>query len=182
MMAAALVTTGAMANNKPSSEAGVAVVNTGTTLKLYYKALTAANVKVSILNEDGVLVFSETLRNTDGFVRPYNLSSIPEGEYTIEVHDQNTSHIEKVTIGQRQRTELANLFRVRGEEGKYLLTIPAKEAKDISVRIFADDQIVYDEVEAISNDFARIYNLKKVKGSLTFEIKDKKGNVTVVNY
>ena len=71
---------------------------------------------------------------------------------------------------------------MNGEEGKYLLTIPSKEAKDINVRILADDKVIYDEVQAISSDFARIYNLKKVKGAVTFEINDQKGNKTVVNY
>ena len=183
MLTAALVVTfGAMASNKPGAESGVAVVNNGTTLKLYYRGLTEANVKVSILNESGDIVFSEVLRKTDGFVRPYNISSIPEGEYTVEVSDHSNSYSEKVLIGHDRKPELASLFRVGGEEGKYLLRIPAKEAKDISVRILADDAVIYDEVEAISSDFARIYNLKKIKGALTFEIKDGKGNSTVISY
>jgi hypothetical protein len=182
LTAAVMVTFSAMASNKPGAESGVAVVNNGTTLKLYYKGLSEGKVKVSIVNESGDIVFTETLRKTDGFVRPYNISTIPQGEYTVEVSDNNTSYSEKVVIGKQPKTELANLVRVSGEDGKYLLTIPAKEAKDISVRIFSDDTMVYDEVEAISADFARIYNLKKVKGALTFEIRDGKGNSTVVSY
>ncbi|HTF21516.1 MAG TPA: hypothetical protein VK658_25735 [Chryseolinea sp.] len=181
LTASLLVTFGAMAGNIPAA-AGVAVVNQGTTLKLYYKGASETNVKVSILNESGHIVFSEVLKNVDGFVRPYNLAGIPAGEYTIEVSDQNTNHSEKVVIGQHPKAELANLVRVKGEEGKYLLTIPSKEAKDINVRILSDDKVIYDEVQAISSDFARIYNLKKVKGSVTFEINDQKGNRTVVNY
>lgn len=182
LAAAVLVTFGAVAKSIPAAEAGVAVVNNGTTLKLYYKAESEADVKVSIINDDGMIVFSEVLRDVDGFVRPYNLSNIPSGEYTIQVTDQTSTHKEKITIGSTPKSALANLYRVNGEEGKYLLTIPSKEAKNISVRIFADDKVVYDEVEAISSDFARIYNLKKVKGDVTFEIKDQKGNLTVVNY
>ena len=182
LTAAVLVTFGAMAGNTPGTAAGVAVVNNGTTLKLYYKAASESNVKVSILNDEGQMVFSEVLKNVDGFIRPYNLASIAEGEYTIEVTDQYTTHSEKVMIGTRRKGELASLFRVQGEDGKYLLTVPSKEAKDISVRIFADDKMIYNQVEAISSDFARIYNLKKIKGDLTFEIKDQKGNTTVVSY
>jgi len=182
LTAAVLVTFSALAGNTPGTSAGVAVVNNGTTLKLYYKAASESNVKVSILNDEGKVVFSETLKNIDGFVRPYNLASIAEGEYTIEVTDQNTTHSEKVMIGQRRKAELASLYRLQGEDGKYLLTVPSREAKDISVRILADDKVIYDQVEAISSDFARIYNLKKVKGDLTFEIKDQKGNSTTVSY
>lgn len=182
LTAALLVTFGAVAGNNPGTAAGVAVVNNGTTFKLYYKAASESDVKVSILNEEGKVVFSEVLKNIDGFVRPYNLSSIPNGEYTIEVADQTTTHREKVMIGAPQKTELATLLPVSGDAGKYVLTVPTKESKDISVRIFADDKVIYDEVVAITTDFARIYNLKKVKGDLTFEIKDQKGNQTVVNY
>ena len=182
LTAALLVTFGAIAGNKPGAAAGVAVVNQGTTLKLYYKGIVEANVKVSILNESGSTVYSEVLKNVDGFVRPYNLASIPAGEYTVEVTDHNTLYSEKVVIGYPAKAELARLYRVNGEEGKYLLTIPSKEAKDINVRILADDKVIYDEVQAISADFARIYNLKKVKGAVTFEINDQSGNMTVVNY
>jgi hypothetical protein len=180
--AALLVTFGAIAGNKPGAAAAVAVVNQGTTLKLYYKGIVEANVKVSILNESGSTVYSEVLKNVDGFVRPYNLASIPEGEYTIEVSDQNTLYSEKVKIRHQPKAELAKLSRVSGEDGVYLLSIPSKEAKDINVRILADDKVIYDEVQAISADFARLYNLKKVKGAVTFEINDQHGNKTVVNY
>ena len=183
MLTAALVVTfSAIAGNKPGAEAGVAVVNQGTTLKLYYKGSAETNVKVSIINESGDIVYSEVLKNVDGFVRPYNLASIPAGEYAIEVSDQYTVYKEKVTIGRQAKAELAKLYRVSGEEGKYLLTIPSREAKDISVRILADDKVIYDEVQAITADFARIYNLKKIKGTVTFEINDQKGNRTVVSY
>jgi hypothetical protein len=182
LTAAVLVTFGAIAGNKPGAAAGVAVVNQGTTLKLYYKGVSESNVKVSIRNEDGAIVYSEVLKNVDGFVRPYNLASIPTGEYTIEVSDASTIYSEKVYIGAQPKAELAKLTRMDGEEGKYLLTIPSKEAKDINVRILADDKLIYDEVQAITTDFARIYNLKKIKGAVTFEINDQKGNKTVVNY
>ena len=182
LMAATVVTFGAMASNKPGAESGVAVVNNGTTVKLYYKGIAEGKVKVMILNEDQEVVFTEILKNTDGFVRPYNISSIPAGNYTIEVSDQNATYTEQITVGREPKAELAKLFRVSGEDGKYLLTVPTREAKDISVRILADDAVIYDEAVAISSDFAKIYNLKKVKGNLTFEVTDKKGNATVVSY
>ncbi|MGC3944481.1 MAG: hypothetical protein QM762_08185 [Chryseolinea sp.] len=182
LTAALLVTFGAFAGNKPTAAAGVAVVSNGTTLKLYYKAASESNVKISISNEEGQIVYTEKLKNTDGFVRPYNLASAPSGEYTIEVTDEYSTHTEKVTIGQQHKPELASLLRVTGEDGKYLLAIPSKEAKGISIRILADDKVIYDEVMEISSDFAKIYNLKKVKGEVTFEIKDQKGNAKVVNY
>lgn len=182
LTAALLVSVAAVAGNKPTSEAGVAVVSNGTTVKLYYKAASESNVKVSIFNEDGKVVFSEKLRNIDGFVRPYNLASAPSGIYTVEVTDEFSTHTEKVAVGQRHKPELASLLRVSREEGKYLLAIPSNEAKDISIRILADDKVIYDEVMQISSDFAKVYNLKKVKGGVTFEIKDQKGNAKIVSY
>lgn len=182
LTAALLVTFGAVAKSIPGAASDVAVVNNGTTLKLYYKAESEADVKVSIMNESGMIVFSEVIKDVDGFVRPYDLSNIPAGAYTIQVADRNATHEEKISVGITPKANLANLYRVKGEEGKYLLTIPSKESKDITVRILADDQVIHNEVVAISSDFARIYNLTKVKGDVTFEVKDQKGNITVVNY
>jgi hypothetical protein len=186
LMASMLVTFGVVAGSvsgvADEGSAGVAIVNNGTTLKLYYKGTAEANVKVSILNESGKTVFTEVLRNIDGFVRPYNLSGIADGKYTIEVSDKNTTHTEKIVVGAPRKADIAHLQRIKGDAGKYLLTVPAREAKDINVRIMADDRVIYEQVEAISSDFARIYNLKKVTGALTFEITDKLGNIKVVNY
>src|SRR5579864_5552739 len=75
----------------PIKGSSVAVTNAkGSTLfKLYYKSENAGRVKITIEDEKGNTVFSETMKNADGFVRPYNFQELPEGQYTIAVEDES---------------------------------------------------------------------------------------------
>ena len=180
-VASMLVAVGAYAGT-PGTTAKVAVVQQGATLKLYYKGTTPCSVRVSIAGENGDVIYAETIKDVEGFVRPYNVSDVDNGEYTVTVTDKNTTYTEKVRIGQKRDEAIAGLIRVSGERGKYILRVPAGEPKDLSVTIFADNREIYRESLAINSDFAKVYNLNSVKGSLAFEISDNQGHSTVINY
>jgi hypothetical protein len=167
----------------PANTSGVAVVKKGTTFRLYYKANESGNVRISILNDSKKVVFTETLYDIDGFVRPYNVSNLSEGVYTIEVAEHGKRHVETIEVVRDRSERLAHVLRVSGEEGKYLLTVSNKKADDITVRIYdGANNKIYDEVEAVSTDFARIYNLKKYSGTFTFEVTDGSGKTKKLSY
>ncbi len=169
--------------SNPGAAPGVAVIQNGTSVKLYYKGTEASNVKISILNAANEIVFREVIRDIDGFVRPYDVAELAEGEYTIEVSDKNGKHTEKVTIRRKTKEKLAHVYKVKGEEGRYLLTVSNKGSEDITVRIYDEsNNVIYDQVEAVSTDFARIYNLKQYSGKFTFLITDSKGQSKTISY
>ncbi|MEJ7646617.1 MAG: hypothetical protein WKF87_18615 [Chryseolinea sp.] len=169
--------------DKPDASSGVAIVKQGTTFRLYYKGFESNNVKVSILDSDKKVLFSETLFNVDGFVRPYNFTNLAEGHYTIEIADRHNRHSENIDVVRDKSENLAHILKVTGEDGKYLLTVSNKKSDDITVRIFdGKNQIIYDEVQTVSTDFARIYNLKKYTGKFTFEVTDGSGNTKSISY
>ena len=74
---------------EPESPLGVSIVKSGTLVKVFYRAEESGNVKVTIFNDKGVVVFKETLPNTDDFMRPYNFSALPKGVYIIRLTDKN---------------------------------------------------------------------------------------------
>src|SRR3954469_3051791 len=78
-----------VANENPSSASKVNVKKENeNTFVVTYKPVKATNVKVSIVNGSGNTIFSEMLKNTEGFMRPYNFSGLAEGIYTIEIADE----------------------------------------------------------------------------------------------
>jgi len=169
--------------DNPASSSGVAVVKKGTTFRLYYKGNELGNVKVSIINDSKTVVFTETFHNVDGFVRPYNVSNLKEGVYTIEIADRGNRHLETIEVVKDRSEKLAHVLKVAGEEGKYLLTVSNKKSDDITVRIYDEDNNkIYDEVQSISTDFAKIYNLKKYNGTFTFEVTDSTGNTKKISH
>jgi hypothetical protein len=159
-----------------TSPAGVAVMKSGSTFKVFYKGANTAAVRISIYGDNRTLVFSEVVRNVESFVRPYNFSSLPEGNYTVEVNDGTSVKIEKLAYW-KAKARFIHLNRI-GETDKYILSVPNRGEDVLRIKIYnaAGDEL-YSQMEAISADFAKLYTLKGVSGKIFFEITDKTGTV-----
>ncbi len=165
----------------PASTNGVGIMKKGSTFHVYYKSPNAANVKVNIYDANNKIVFTETIRKVDGFVRPYNFSDLAYGEYTIEIQEGNQRLTEKVSYAPKVNN-LAHVTKVTGSDNKYVVAVPNKTQDVISVKIYNDNTLLHQEQLQILNDFAKVYNLGDVKGKVSFEVTDSKGNSKVVSY
>ena len=155
---------------------GVAVMKNGETFKLLYKGTQNSNVKVLILNDNNEIVFSERIKNTDGFVRPYNFTALPEGNYRFEVTDSNGLQSEQINYRKPTNDKVAHLIRVAGTDEKFILSVPNRGNDIITVTIFDEDNaVLYSGIEKITGDFAKVYNVQKLEGKATFNVTDSKG-------
>jgi hypothetical protein len=169
-------------NEMPNATSGVAVVSDGATFRLYYRGTDKNNVKISIRNEEDDIVYSEVIRKSTGFVRPYNFSKLPEGKYTIEIEDNSGTQLESVMYRRAGVDRLAHLQKVAGSQ-RYVLSLPGKASGEVSIRIFdANSALIYNKSEYIAGDFAKMYNLEKFEGRFMFEITDTSGNATTISY
>lgn len=178
LAALTIFSTALFANNidNPNAATGMAIMKNGTTVKLFYKGTKQADVKISIYNAANTLVYSETIKNVDGFVRPYNFTNLEEGEYSIELHGENGRQVERVIYKLGKVEKLANVMHVTGESNKYILSVANKGQDVLTIRIFGDKGVLlYSKTENVDGDFAQVYNLDKYKGGLTFEVSDSKG-------
>ncbi|GJM63360.1 hypothetical protein PEDI_39120 [Persicobacter diffluens] len=57
------------------------------TYKVLYMANMDSKVSVSIYSEAGVLVAKSTIKDKDGFMKPFRFENMPAGEYTVVVKD-----------------------------------------------------------------------------------------------
>jgi hypothetical protein len=178
LAAITIFSTALFANNidKPNAATGMAIMKNGSTVKLFYKGTKQADVKVSIYNAANTLVYSETIKNVDGFVRPYNFTNLEEGEYSIELLGDNGRQVERVIYKLGKVEKLANVMHVTGETNKYILTVANKGQDVLTIKIYGDKGVLlYSKTENVNGDFAQVYNLDKYNGSLTFEVSDSKG-------
>ncbi len=167
--------------NAPSR---VAITNaSGSTLfKLYYKSLKQGSVKVSISDEKGFAMFTETIKKVNGFMRPYNFEGLPEGQYTIQVEDESGRTIEKVNYKSGKVEQLIHVQKLASEENKYLLTIASLKAREVSIVIYdANGTLIHTENQSVSGEFAQVYDLKNVK-FFTIEVTDRDGLLKSVTY
>jgi hypothetical protein len=168
----------ANAIDKPKSPVGTSVIKSGSVFKLFYKGTRPSDVTVTILDEKGTAVYKETLRNVENFMRPYNFSSLKEGEYTIELNHEDGKQLQKISYHNAVATaqkKLMNLLRVPGTE-KYMLRVSNKGNETLKVSVFdAKHALVYSGTEKIDGDFAKIYDMNEVGQGFVIEVTDQNG-------
>jgi hypothetical protein len=182
--AVVLISTGVFANEtiEPTATSSFAVTRVaGSSLfKVHYSAYMPAQVKVSIFNESGSVIFSERIKKTDGFIRPYNFNGLEAGNYVIELDNGGNKFSEKVSYPGNRIEKFINIVKL--EEGKFLLSAKVKEKDNINVSVYNKrNELVYSAARSIKGDFAQVLNLKKLSG-FTIEVTDNNGIVKSLKY
>lgn len=177
LLAGVLVSTFAFA-----FEPGPGSTSTGSTLvkknestfKLYYQGTEKASVRVSIFNASGTEVFSETIHKTLGFIRPYNLESMGEGEYTIVTDNGTTKKSQKFNFERAAEVKAANIVKLASN--KYLLAVKGQYVSGkINVRIYDGSTLVHKQQSDVHGDFGQLFTLKNASNAINFEVTDSEG-------
>lgn len=165
--------------NEPSMT--VVAGDNANIFKVVYKSTTANRVLVSIRNSKNEVVFSESFNKMSRFTRPYNFVGLPEGEYTIEVKDNQGKKVEKVNYSLGVVNSLIKVTKI-GDQPKFMVSVANKGMNVINVSIFnaEGDQLIYN-AHIVDGDFAIVYNLVKA-GAYTFVIADKTGKRTTIEF
>lgn len=157
-----------------STTSRMAIIRNGSVIKVIYKPESASFAKVSIVNSQGVEIFRDYVKTKNGFSRPYNISRLPAGTYTVKVSDSTGDRSEEIVVGSSKKSFTYKVDKLTGEENKYALFIPVTDVKKVDVLIYnRTGDLVYRTTETIKNSFARIYNLKKVEGEVNFVVEPK---------
>ena len=160
----------------------VVAVKGSEVFKVIYRGETASRVKLNVYNEKLELVFTETMHGVDGFIRPLNFAGLQYGEYTIELIDAVGKKSEIVSYRPAQATSAIHVAKLHGDKGQYLLSAEKVEGT-MSVKIFDEqNNLLHDGATEVSTSYAKVYTLKDVVGSVTFEITDDNGTTKVVRF
>jgi flagellar hook assembly protein FlgD len=163
----------------------MSVVSDATTgiYKVVYRSAEAGKVKVSILDANKELVFTETLNNVESFSRPYNFSNLSQGEYTIVVEDKNGKTEEKVSYHFVKVQSTIEVAKIGNEQNKYLLSVENKATDLIHVRILdVTGNVLHEQSMTVNGKFSVVYNLNKVKTAPIFEVSGSDGAMKTVNF
>ncbi|MCW5910788.1 MAG: hypothetical protein KIT62_06930 [Cyclobacteriaceae bacterium] len=178
LLAGVLVSTCAFAGvaDEPGSAEGVAVTHVAgsSVLKVYYASAQAGDVKVSILDRKDRSVYTERFRKVSGFVRPYNLTGMAAGKYTIVIEDRNGVRKEEVNYSAGKIEKFINIVRLP-EQGKYLLSVRSAASDKINVNVYdSSNKLIHSVSRDIKSDFAEVLNLKDIN-DFTIEVTDSQG-------
>ena len=155
-------------------ESQMAVVKNGEIIRVIYKTTSSSQVKVTISDADGNEVFAEKVNSYEGFIRPYNFSQLPKGDYKISLTDQTGEHTKKVSTADKEW--VARVVKLKSRDDKYLVSVPYQGMGEFAVQIFdRNDQLVFVEKPNPQEDFAMVFNLKELEGA-TFRLVNQSGD------
>ena len=124
-------------------------------------------MKITIYNNVGSKVFSETILSKDGFVRPYNMNDMATGAYTFEINDGNGVETYTFDYNLPKTEEVAlgmNVQKLTGD--RYLFMLGTTENTNVVIKIANDKgDVVYDSKEYVKSQFAQVFNFKNVDSS-----------------
>jgi len=164
----------------------MSVVRAGEIFKVIYKGHDLVNVKIAITDLDGNKVFAEELISVHGFVRPYNFSQLPKGDYLVCVTDDVGMNTEKISYEEQVANDhtknwTAHLSRLNTGKNKVLVAIPQQQSNDFTIKIYNhNDDLIYMENHSQRIDFAKIYHLKNFEGGAVFHVTNNSSGETKI--
>ena len=174
----------AVGKDEPSN-AGLAVVPVkgSEVFRVIYKGESASRVKLNVYNSSSQVIFSETVNSSGGFIRPLNFSGLQFGEYTIELTDALGKKSEKVNYQPAKSGSQVHVSKLAAADGKFLLSVAQHDGEPITVRIFdGASNLIFTDTRTDASDFAKLYNVKNVDGSVTFEVSNNTGHIKTVTF
>lgn len=168
-------------DESPKETSGMAVVKKGSTsFKLIYKSELASDVDVKIFNASNNLVFAETIKNSTGFIRPYDFGKLDEGGYTIKVDNGSGEMMKNVQYQTDKARLVAQVIRI--SDKKMLLTVPGCCEDNLTIRILNQEgETIFRRCDnKVSGDFAEVFDVSHLKGLVSFEITNRRGDSTIL--
>jgi hypothetical protein len=166
----------------PKSSSKIVVVKKDEShVRLIYKSNKVSNVEVAIFNKKNELQFTEVIRKVDGFARPYDLSSLQHGAYTIVVkNDSDESLSEAIEISAIKPSLLTQVITMK-ENNKFVLTVADKKSNYVTIRVTDEEStVLYEKRESLKGQMAKLFSFKGTNNLYIFTIIDPAGNTVEV--
>lgn len=175
MLISSVVFAGRIENPSPFS--GITIFKNGDVVRVLYKGDKPTKVSVVIFDEQNRIVFSEGVKKRSEFIRPYNLSNLPEGNYRIVVEDENGKHEENVNHVKEPAKVLSSIVNAK-EKQKCLVALFSKGEANVQITLTdIHKKILVSEMCTVKGQVSKLFDLKDVNGPVTVQITDKKGTV-----
>jgi hypothetical protein len=155
----------------------------GDSFKLIYQGNKKANVSIKWIDNNSHVLYSENVKSSDSFVKQYDLTTLPKGEYTVKVVADDYEFTKEVITGAAVEMKMA--IRNLGDKKVLLTGYPVKSTdlfivvlNDKSERIFEQSisdattiqkKFVFDQIDTDNVTFM-IYSNDNVVAIETVEL------------
>jgi hypothetical protein len=130
--------------------------------RIVYQSPETVNVEIKIKDENNITIYSERIKGTDGFVKNFDLSNVPDGKYTFRVESPMYDYKKTVKVSDNVVT---GLHITNIERDKFALVGTNASEDDLTLYILDDagNALFQEEIEK-STEVKQLFNLEKVEG------------------
>ncbi|MFD2200529.1 hypothetical protein [Shivajiella indica] len=141
-------------------------------VQLRYGANPEGPVTVKIYNENNVLVQKDRIVAKNPFAKYYDFSQVGPGNYSVEVVDANhmVEHL-AVNIGKKNNATAPLVYSKleKVENNSYKLLVNSLLPADMSIMVFENDRLVYEENLDSASGFQKLFKLHGISPSSKVE-------------
>lgn len=139
---------------------------------LVYQPQGEEKVMVELLDAEGVRLYGQRVSTQETWVKRFNLSYVPAGNYVFKVSGEAGTWEYPVTYEGYQDPKLNVVIVADGEPGKVKLVCKDPVYAPVRVSIYNDrDQLLYEDQTEVDGQFEQVYNLSKVPAdAVTFVV------------
>lgn len=143
---------------------------------LRYTAAAKAHPRVTILDADKKVIYSENISGRHSAARVYDITALPEGEYFFEVLENGVKTVKSITYKKEVAAvkPLDVTITPAVEAGKFELLLKNSKG-NVNVAIYSKSNgLIFEDTVASTGAFRRTYDLSKLNaGEYVFEITGK---------
>jgi len=134
------------------------------TFKVIYQSQEVENVNVTIVDSKKDVIYSEIIRKSNGFVKDFDLSNLPQGNYTLYIESDNYQYSEHVKVDYLEAEDVQMILTE--VENDYALVGINNSNSDITILIVDDfgNKLYRERIEA-GDQVKKIYDMEKLQGS-----------------
>jgi hypothetical protein len=183
MISSVVLAGGTTGPSETTKSSKMAIVKSGDGVKVFYKPSEKGKVKITIYNSKNNVVFSEEVKSRLGFIRPYNLNDLPEGEYRVVMQDENEMREELVStvkdVNVKNVKPLAGI--IRANKNQLAVTFYSPSGSEVTVTVLDNKKrILFSEAYSIEGRDIKLFNLEDLKGATQVEVTGKDGVIKSV--
>lgn len=151
--------------------------------KVIYEGGQSGDVQITIVNQNGELVFTKNYRKVNGFILPVNFTGMKAGEYTINLLAASGRFSKTIQYGlsaaARKAVPVVHVTKLN-TENMYLLSIQGKSPELLDIRIMDSAMNVLHQESRIIEQAGIVFNLNRISGSPVFTVTTQSGEQVMV--
>lgn len=144
--------------------------------RMIYAAAAQQNIQMQIKDHEGKLLYKSNVES-EGFARDFNLSYLPDGDYTFVLKSGDYEYVESVNVSEaavtselQQRFKASHLMLVEVEEDAYALLGTNKFGSQLTYSLNDErGQSLYTGTYENQEEIKDLFTFRNVQGDVTLQ-------------